>query len=196
MPPPPRHAFSVEGMGACASSLYSSDTNPDTDLPVAIARPWGCFTACTHHHFRCRRMSRSSFQSSPCSSSPTCCSCPRSQPWADRHSSTRVRASRSCFWLFFVRVAVENTIVPVTLRLSWRWRVHIWDIGQPKPVARQQLAYATELVLLCHLGGSRARRHSHSLALFGLTPGAGVSRFGAALAGLLSPLACSLPVCI
>jgi hypothetical protein len=39
-------------------------------------------------------------------------------------------------------------------------------------------------------------RHSHSLALLGLTPSAGVSRFGAAPAGLLSPLACSLPKCI
>jgi hypothetical protein len=37
-------------------------------------------------------------------------------------------------------------------------------------------------------------RHSHSLALLGLTPGAGASRFGAASAGLLSPLACSLPI--
>ena len=37
-------------------------------------------------------------------------------------------------------------------------------------------------------------RHSHSLALLGLTPGAGASRFGAAPAGLLSPLACSLPI--
>jgi hypothetical protein len=37
-------------------------------------------------------------------------------------------------------------------------------------------------------------RHSHSLALLGLTPGAGASRFGAALVGLLSPLACSLPI--
>jgi hypothetical protein len=35
-------------------------------------------------------------------------------------------------------------------------------------------------------------RHSHSLALLGLTLGAGASQFGAALAGLLSPLACSL----
>jgi hypothetical protein len=39
-------------------------------------------------------------------------------------------------------------------------------------------------------------RHLHSLALLGQTPGAGVSRFGGALAGLLSPLACSLPICI
>jgi hypothetical protein len=47
-------------------------------------------------------------------------------------------------------------------------------------------------VLLCCLSESRAGRHSHSLALFRLTPGAGASQFGAALAGLLSPLACSL----
>jgi hypothetical protein len=35
-------------------------------------------------------------------------------------------------------------------------------------------------------------RHSHSLTLLGLTPGAGASMFGAAPAGLLYPLACSL----
>jgi hypothetical protein len=35
-------------------------------------------------------------------------------------------------------------------------------------------------------------RHSHSLALLGLTLGAGASRFGAAPAVLLSPLTCSL----
>jgi hypothetical protein len=34
-------------------------------------------------------------------------------------------------------------------------------------------------------------KHSHSLARLGLTPGAGASRFGAASARLLSPLACS-----
>jgi hypothetical protein len=37
-------------------------------------------------------------------------------------------------------------------------------------------------------------RHSHSLAILGLMPGAGVSWFGAAPAGLLFPLACSLPI--
>jgi hypothetical protein len=42
--------------------------------------------------------------------------------------------------------------------------------------------------------GTGLRRHSHSLALLGLTPGAGASRFGAAPAGLLFPLACSLPI--
>jgi hypothetical protein len=31
MPPPPRHPFSVEGVGAGASSPYSSNSSPDTD---------------------------------------------------------------------------------------------------------------------------------------------------------------------
>jgi hypothetical protein len=39
-------------------------------------------------------------------------------------------------------------------------------------------------------------RHSHSLTLFELTPGAGASQFGDDPDGLLSPLVCSLPVCI
>jgi hypothetical protein len=42
--------------------------------------------------------------------------------------------------------------------------------------------------------GPELGRHSHSLTLLGLTPGVYASWFGAALAGLLSPLACSLPV--
>jgi hypothetical protein len=37
-------------------------------------------------------------------------------------------------------------------------------------------------------------KHLHSLALLELTPGAGISRFGAAPVGLLSPFACSLPI--
>jgi hypothetical protein len=86
---------------------------------AAIARPRGCFIACTHHRFCHHRTSHSSSRPSLCSSSPTCCPCPRSQPRADRRSSTRVRASRSCSWLFFVRDA-EDTMAPATLRLSWR----------------------------------------------------------------------------
>jgi hypothetical protein len=39
-------------------------------------------------------------------------------------------------------------------------------------------------------------RHSHSLVLLGLTPGVCASRFVAAPAGLLSPLACSLPLAV
>jgi hypothetical protein len=37
-------------------------------------------------------------------------------------------------------------------------------------------------------------RHSHSLALLGLMPGAGASQFRVASAELLSLLACSLPI--
>jgi hypothetical protein len=42
------------------------------------------------------------------------------------------------------------------------------------------------------LAGPGLGRHSHSLTLLGLTPGAGASWFGVARAGLLYPLACSL----
>jgi hypothetical protein len=93
---------------------------PTPTRAVAIARPRGCFTACTHYRFRRRQTSRSSSRPSPCSSSPTCCPCPRSQPRADRRSSTRVWASRSCSCLFFVRAAGEDTMVPATLMLFWR----------------------------------------------------------------------------
>lgn len=119
MPLPPRHAFSAEGMGAGASSPYSSDTNPDTDL-----RNGYCTSTRVFHSMHAPSYSLSSdvsfvFWLSPCSSSPTCCPRPRSQSRADRCSSTRVRTSRSCSWLFFVRVT-EDTMVHATLRLSWR----------------------------------------------------------------------------
>jgi hypothetical protein len=96
--------------------------------------------------------------SPPSSRCPRSYTHPRSQQRPDRCSSTRVRASRSCSWPFFVRAAEEDTVVPVMLRLSWRWRVQVWDIGQPKLVARQQSSYAIELVVVvvCRLGGSRA----------------------------------------
>jgi hypothetical protein len=42
--------------------------------------------------------------------------------------------------------------------------------------------------------GPWLRRHSHSLALLRLTHGVSASRFGAAPAGLISSLACSLPI--
>jgi hypothetical protein len=42
--------------------------------------------------------------------------------------------------------------------------------------------------------GPGLRRHSHSLALLGLTPAAGASRFEDAPAELLSPLASSLHI--
>jgi hypothetical protein len=45
---------------------------PTPTRAVAIARPRGHFTACAHHHFRCRRTSRSFSRPSPCSSTTTC----------------------------------------------------------------------------------------------------------------------------
>jgi hypothetical protein len=93
---------------------------PTQTRAVAIARPRGCFTSCTHHRFRLCRTSRSSSWPSLFSSSPTCCTYPRSQSRADRRLSTRVWASQSCSWLFFVRVAKEDMMAPTTLRLSWR----------------------------------------------------------------------------
>jgi hypothetical protein len=90
------------------------------------------------------------------------------QPTASAHDRSReptdarrhvYGASRSCSWPFFVRFTEEDTVAPATLRLCWRWGVQIWDIGQPRPVARQQSTYATKLVVvLCRLGGSRARK--------------------------------------
>jgi hypothetical protein len=61
MPPPPRHPFLAEDVGAAISSPYSRPTPASTPTrAVAIARPRGYFTSCTHHRFRCRRTFRSS----------------------------------------------------------------------------------------------------------------------------------------
>jgi hypothetical protein len=105
----------------------------------------------------------------------TCCPRPRSQPRADRRSSTRVRG--------------ELVMLLAFLRAYRR--------GGHGGVC-QHLGYLSDeefrSEILCWFGGSKAGRRSHSLALLGLTPGAGASRFRAAPAGLLSPLACSLPI--
>jgi hypothetical protein len=120
MSPSPRHPFSVEGVGAGASSPYSSNTSPTSTRAVAIARLWGRFTACTHHRFRHRRKSRSSFRPSPYSSSPTYCPRPRSQPRADQCSSTRVR-DESVLLLTFLRCVPPRRT---------RWRLpHLGYLG-------------------------------------------------------------------
>jgi hypothetical protein len=113
---------SQRGHGSRCLLPYSSDTSPDIDPCSGYytsTRVFHSMHAPTHHRFCTRWTSRSSSRPSPCFSSPTCCTCPRSQPRADRRSFMRIRASRSCSWLFFVRVA-EDMMTPVTLRLSWR----------------------------------------------------------------------------
>jgi hypothetical protein len=101
MPAPPRHPILDEGVGACASSPYSSTPAPTLTRTVAIARPRGRFTACAHHRFCHRQTSHSSSMASPYSSSPTCCPHPRSQPRADRRSSMRVRGELILLLAFF-----------------------------------------------------------------------------------------------
>jgi hypothetical protein len=82
--------FSAEGVGADASSPYSSDTSPDT-----YSRSGYCTSTRTFHIIRAPSFSPSSdvpfVFPLRCSSSPTCCLHPRSPPRADRRSSTRVR---------------------------------------------------------------------------------------------------------
>jgi hypothetical protein len=90
--------FSVEGVGACVSSPYSSDTSPDTDSTEGRGR----FTSSVQHRFRHRQTSRSSSRPSPCSSSPSCRPRPWSQPRADRCSSTRIWG-KSVMLLAFLR---------------------------------------------------------------------------------------------
>jgi hypothetical protein len=94
--------FSVEGVGACASSRIRSTPAPTPTSVVAIVRPQGRFTSYAHHRFRRRRTSHSSFWLSPCSFSPTCYPRPRPQPRADRRSLTRVRRE-SVMLLAFLR---------------------------------------------------------------------------------------------
>jgi hypothetical protein len=61
--------FSVEGVRACVSSPYSSDTSLDTN-----SRSGYCTSMGTFHHRFCRcRTSRLFSRPLPCSSSPTSC---------------------------------------------------------------------------------------------------------------------------
>jgi hypothetical protein len=76
---------------------------PTPTRAVAIARPRGRFISCAHHRFRRRRTCRSSFLPSPCSSTPTCCPCPWSQPRANRRSPKWVQGE-SVMLLAFLRV--------------------------------------------------------------------------------------------
>jgi hypothetical protein len=95
-------SISTKGVGACASSPYSSDTSPDIDSHSGYCHPRGRFISRPHHRFRRRRTSSASSRPSPCSSSPTCCPHPRPQSRADRRSLTRVQGE-SVMLLAFLR---------------------------------------------------------------------------------------------
>jgi hypothetical protein len=128
--------FSAEGVGACTSFLYSFDTSPDTDSNS------GYCTSTRTFHIMCTP----SF--SPSSDVPFVLPAFRHvlppQPAALTHDRSRepidarrhgYGASRSCSWPFFVRAVEEDMVAPATLRLSWRWGGHVWDIEQPIPIA-------------------------------------------------------------
>jgi hypothetical protein len=94
--------FSAEGVGAGASSLYSSNVSPDID-----SRSGYCTSTRTFHIMRAPSFSPSSdvsfvFPAFALFFLPTCCPCPRSQPQADRRSSTRIRGE-SVMLLAFLR---------------------------------------------------------------------------------------------
>jgi hypothetical protein len=110
--------FSKEGVGVGASSSYSSDTSPDTDPCSGY-----CTSMRTFHSMRAPSFSTSSdvpfvFPAFVVFFLPTCYPRLRSQQRADRRLSMRVWASRSCSWHFFVCDAKEDSVAPVTLRLS------------------------------------------------------------------------------
>jgi hypothetical protein len=98
--------FSTKGIGACVLSPYSSDTNPDID-----SRSGYCTFTRTFHIMCAPSFSssdvRSSSRPSPYSCSLTCYPSPRSQPRADRCSSTRVRRE-SVMLLSFLRACCRG----------------------------------------------------------------------------------------
>ena len=109
-------SFSAEGVGAGASSPYSSDTSPDTDPHSGY-----CTSTRTFHIMRAPSFSPSSnvpfiFLAFALFFLPNLLSLPTV---AVVSRLTRVQASRSCSWLFFVRAAEEDTMASATLRLSW-----------------------------------------------------------------------------
>jgi hypothetical protein len=116
--------FSTKGVGAGASSPYSSRTSSDTD-----SRSGYCTSTRTFHIMRASSFSSSSdvpfvfpaWLPSPYSSTPTCCPRLRSQPRADRCSSTRVRGE-SVMLLAFLCACRQGghggAWLPAMLRLS------------------------------------------------------------------------------
>jgi hypothetical protein len=124
MPPPSRHPFSIEGVGAGASSPYLSDTILNTDPHSGY-----CTSTRTFHSIHAPSFSPSSdvsfvFPVFALFFLPNMLP-PPTVAAASRRYSTQVQASRFCSWLFFVRATEEDTMVYTTLRLSWRQRVQI-----------------------------------------------------------------------
>jgi hypothetical protein len=197
MPSPSRHPILGRGHHRGASSPYSYNTSLDIDL-----RSGYCTSTRTFH-------SMIALSFSPSSGVPfvflafTLFFLPNLLPPPHDHSREPTNAlrcgygvSRSCSWPFFVRAARTRWRLPHLSYLSnEESRSEILDNQGPW---RGSSRYMLRNWWWCcvALGGPGLVRSSHSLALLGLTPGAGASWFGTALARLLSLLACSLPICI
>jgi hypothetical protein len=99
--------FSVEGVGAGVSSPYSSETSPDTDSHSSY-----CTSTRTFHIMRAPSFSPSSdvlfdFPAFALLFLPNLLPRPRSQPRADRRSSTRVW-DESVMFLAFLRACCRG----------------------------------------------------------------------------------------
>jgi hypothetical protein len=109
--------LSAEGIGACASSPYSSDTSPDTD-----SRSGYCTSTRTFHIMCAPSFSPSSgvpfvFPAFAMFFLPNLLSPPTVATDVRRRG---YEASRSCSWPFSVCAVEEDMVAPATLRLSWR----------------------------------------------------------------------------
>jgi hypothetical protein len=112
--------FSAEGVGAGASSSYSSNNSLDAD-----SRSGYCTSTRMFHIMRASSFSPLSnvlfiFPAFTLFFLPTCCPHPRSQSRADRCTSTLVRGESVMSWPFSMRVVEEEMVAPATLWLSWR----------------------------------------------------------------------------
>ncbi|PWZ27799.1 hypothetical protein Zm00014a_002176 [Zea mays] len=112
--------FSAEGVGACASSPYSSDTSPETD-----PRSGYCTSTRMFHSLRTivfaivGRLVRLPGLRSVLPPQPVASAHGRSRKPTEAHRRG-YEASRSCSWPFSARAAEEDTVGPAMLRLSWR----------------------------------------------------------------------------
>jgi hypothetical protein len=189
--------FSAEGVGAGVSS-YSSNTSPDTD-----PRSGYCTSTRTFHCMRASSFS-SSLDVSFIFPAFALYFLPNLLP-------PPTVAAASQLMLFDVgtgRVGLAPDLSSCVLPRRTRWclpRLGYFgdeesrsEILDDQGLWRGSSRHMLRSWCWCCVAsvGLELERHSYSLTLLRPTPGAGASRFGATPARLLSPLACSLPICI
>jgi|UPI000221D739 hypothetical protein len=185
--------FSAEGVGASASSPYSSDTNPDTDSRSGYSMSTRTF------HVMCAPSFSSLSDVLFVFPVFVLFFLPDLLP-----SPTVTAASRPM--LVDLRHAPGLSLCVPSRRTWWRLprlgylgdeesRSEILDNQGSSRGSSRHMLWSWWWWCVASAGPGLGR-YSHSLALLGLVPGAGASQFGAAPARLLSPLACSLLICI